>query len=252
MNDPLDDRLAAALHAEAGFDADPSAALDRFEQKRRHRRARAQTLIAVAALVVVVGAGVGVAERGGPNHKNVSATGRSTVTTPADEPQAGAPGADDSAAGPSTTSAVATTSPTIASSGNGTGTGTVVGTVVTAPPPTTPPPHPTTTSAPLPGQGRTVTVTEADSGKSYTLHRGDHLVVQLQGNSYEWTEPASSNDAVLHRTSGSSGTTATATFSATGDGKADVTSTGDAPCRKSTPPCMVPSRLFQVSVTVVG
>jgi hypothetical protein len=96
-----------------------------------------------------------------------------------------------------------------------------------------------------------VTVTDADSGKSYTLHKGDRLVVQLQGSTYEWTEPASSNDAALHRTAGSGGTSASATFSATASGTASVTSTGDLPCRKSTPPCMAPSRLFQISVTVV-
>ena len=98
-------------------------------------------------------------------------------------------------------------------------------------------------------------MTEADGGKSYTLQRGDTLVVQLSGSSgYPWTEPASSNDTVLHRTGGSTTPegNASATFSASADGKADVTATETETCATSTPRCMIASRAFDVSVTVVG
>jgi hypothetical protein len=97
---------------------------------------------------------------------------------------------------------------------------------------------------------RTITVIQADSGKSYALHRGDHLIAQLSGPSfYTWTEPASSNPVVLQRTAGSSGATGTATFVANAKGKAQVTAIDNPNCY---PRCLPPSRLFEVAVSVVG
>ncbi len=96
---------------------------------------------------------------------------------------------------------------------------------------------------------RMITVTQADSGRSYALHRGDRLVVQLLGPSaYTWTEPASSDQAVLQRTAGSSASAATATFVAKAKGKAEVTATDNPNCY---PRCLAPSRLFVVRVSVV-
>jgi hypothetical protein len=190
------------------------------------------------------------AARTGGHKPRVGLTAAGGASTTQPDPQAGTPGA------PGVETSVAPTSTVV---------GRTASTITSGTAGTTPAPHATTTNSPTPttarppsttpsppGQPTTVTVTEADSGKSYTLHRGDRLVVQLQSSGYEWTEPASSNDTVLHRTGGSGGTSASATFSATAGGTADVTSTGDLPCRKATPPCMAPSRLFQVSVTVVG
>lgn len=116
----------------------------------------------------------------------------------------------------------------------------------TAPAPTTRPPF-TTTTITAPG-GHTTTVTEADSGRTITLHRGDQLIVELSGPSlYTWDEPASSNDAVLHRTTGSRGAAATATFLAAAPGQARVAATANPNCY---PACLPPSRLFQISVSV--
>jgi len=97
---------------------------------------------------------------------------------------------------------------------------------------------------------RTVTVTQADSGHNYRLHKGDLLDVQLSGPSiYTWTEPASANQAVLQRTGGSPGAMATATFTAVARGKVEVTAIDNPDCY---PQCLPPSRLFEVMVTVVG
>src|SRR5207249_2556889 len=148
----------------------------------------------------------------------ITAAGRSPSSAATDEPQPGEPA---QGSGPETSTTLVAPTP-ILHSGGGSGTGTnqtVVGTVVTTPrgtKPSTAPPRPTTTSPA--GQPRTVTVTDADSGKSYTLHKGDRLAVQLDSSPYEWTEPVSSNDGVLHRTGGSSGANATGTFSATAQG----------------------------------
>jgi hypothetical protein len=97
---------------------------------------------------------------------------------------------------------------------------------------------------------RTLSVTQADSGHSYTLHVGDRLVVQLSGPSiYTWTESVSSNPAVLARSRGSSGATTTAIFVARAKGRARVTATDNPNCY---PQCLPPSRLFVVTVTVLG
>jgi hypothetical protein len=93
---------------------------------------------------------------------------------------------------------------------------------------------------------RTITVTLADSGHNYRLHRGDLLDVQLTGSSgVIWTEPASSNQAVLQRTGGSSGT---GTFVAGSHGKAQVTALGTPNCSEVCPTYIVE---FQVNVSVV-
>ncbi len=102
------------------------------------------------------------------------------------------------------------------------------------------------TATPTP---RTTIVTEADSGRSYTLHRSDRLIVRLSGPSiYSWTKAMSSNQAVLQRMGGSTGRTTTTTFVARGKGRAKVTATANPNCY---PECLAPSRLFVVSISVV-
>jgi len=98
--------------------------------------------------------------------------------------------------------------------------------------------------------GRTITVTQADSGKSYRMHKGDRLDVALTGPaSYTWTEPTSSNSTVLQRKSGSSGSQASGLFVAARRGKATVSAVDNPNCY---PRCLLPSRLFEVSATVTG
>jgi len=97
---------------------------------------------------------------------------------------------------------------------------------------------------------RTITVTQEDGGRSYALQVGDRLVVELSGPSiYTWTEPVSSDQAVLQRTGGSPGSTATATFVANAQGKSEVTAIDNPNCY---PRCLAPSHLFLVQVSVVG
>ena len=104
-----------------------------------------------------------------------------------------------------------------------------------------------TVGAPSPG---TITVTQADSGRSYALHTGDRLVVQLSGPSnYTWTEPTSSDQAALQSTGGSSGASASAGFLAVAMGTVKVTATDNPNCY---PKCLAPSRLFEVTVSVRG
>lgn len=256
MNDSVDDRIASGLRTEATVDPDPGAAHQRFVDLRQRRRRRMQVASGIAVVVVVAGlAGIAAARDHGTSHQAVTSGEPGRTTTP--EPQLGdttsGAGAEDSTSVPSTAPT------TIAASG--TGSGTVAGTTPATTPRTTttampaPPPPPTTAVTTPPGGHQTITVTEADDGKSYTLHRGDTLDVGLAGGTYHWTPPMSSDENVLRRTGAASGTAdggTWASFSAQSAGHADVSSTGDPPCRQASPPCMVPSRLFQVHVTVVG
>ena len=96
---------------------------------------------------------------------------------------------------------------------------------------------------------RTVDVTLADSGRSYSLTRGTRLVVQLSGPAiYTWTEPVSSNSPELKRTAGSSANPAITTFVAEKTGEARVTAVGGPKCY---PQCLMPSRLFTIIASVV-
>jgi hypothetical protein len=97
---------------------------------------------------------------------------------------------------------------------------------------------------------RTVTVTDADNGRHITLHKADLLEVKLSGlSAFTWTEPASSDRAVLRRQAGSSGRAAGARFLALSTGTATVTATDVPNCY---PHCAVPVRSFAVDVSVAG
>ena len=96
----------------------------------------------------------------------------------------------------------------------------------------------------------TVTVTEAQRGHDFIIHVGSHFVLNLAGSSiYSWSSPASSNEAVLRIDSAAlSSGNVHAVFSAITIGAARVTASENPNCY---PQCLMPSRLFQVNVTVV-
>ncbi len=96
---------------------------------------------------------------------------------------------------------------------------------------------------------RWITVTQADGGRRYSLHEGARLFIQLIGPAiYTWSEPVSSNGTVLERSVGSSGNIATATFVAKSTGQVRVTAIDNPNCY---PQCLPPSRLFELTVSVV-
>ena len=103
------------------------------------------------------------------------------------------------------------------------------------------------TSTPSP---RSISITQADSGRSVNLHEGGHLFIELAGPAiYTWTGPISSNEEVLARSVGSSGNIATATFVAVSTGHVRVTAIDSPNCY---PQCLSPSRLFVLTVTVTS
>jgi cytoskeletal protein RodZ len=94
-----------------------------------------------------------------------------------------------------------------------------------------------------------LTITASDSGKTFVVHRGQHVDVDLSSSLYTSTEPASSDEMRVHRTGGNSGDNAKGSFMAESDGAADITSTQTPKCY---PACKLKSNLFQVHITVTG
>lgn len=107
----------------------------------------------------------------------------------------------------------------------------------------------------LVGSPHTFVVTNADNGHHYILAVGDHLELDLSAMSlYVWTAPVSSNPLVLSPVSDTNPSWAPSSagvtlFLARGAGTATVSATENPSC---SPECMMPSRLFSVSVTVVS
>ncbi|HUX03439.1 MAG TPA: hypothetical protein VMV53_00820 [Acidimicrobiales bacterium] len=97
---------------------------------------------------------------------------------------------------------------------------------------------------------RTVSVSAADSGRTYRLSRGDRLVVHLRASSpYAWSEPVASSARVLARVRGSAGSITSTTFLASAPGRATVRASENAICY---PQCLPPTRLFSITVRVVA
>jgi hypothetical protein len=94
-------------------------------------------------------------------------------------------------------------------------------------------------------------VNESNDGATVVLHVGEQLDVNLSGGVLHWSEPTSSNSKVLARMSGqtSGDGSASAVFRAMSAGQAMVFSAGNPACASH---CGVPSRAYQVTVTVVA
>jgi hypothetical protein len=98
-------------------------------------------------------------------------------------------------------------------------------------------------------------LTEADSGKTIFVNFGQTVRVTLHGSvGNGWTAAVSSNESALETlaSSADSAGNAAGRFKATAPGLADITATQDPSCRRATPPCEAPTRLFVVHVHVNG
>jgi hypothetical protein len=95
--------------------------------------------------------------------------------------------------------------------------------------------------------GRTITL--ADDGGTIELAIGERFLLDL-GPEFDWT-PAIADPSIVDRVrnitviAGAQGI-----YEAKAAGRTTLTATGDPPCRKSTPPCAAPSRLFTLSLIV--
>jgi hypothetical protein len=102
---------------------------------------------------------------------------------------------------------------------------------------------------PAAAAGGTRTVTLADAGSTLTLRPGERFVLAL-GEQYDW-QVTVADPAVVSRVvnitpiRGSQGV-----YEAQESGQTTLNASGEPACRKAQPPCMMPSRLFQVQVVV--
>jgi hypothetical protein len=234
---------------------DPDAHLDRVyrrgRQLRRRRIGGAATVTALVVLsVVALISGVTNSHRGRQVLTAGGADAPSTTGPRAVEPT-GLPGTTVSGVAPLT--AVLTPAPHPGGSAqttNATTGATTPPSTVAARPPTVAPPATTTTVASSPGPCPS-TATEADNGKTCSVHIGATLVVRL-GGGWVWSEPMSSDAKVLQGgpESMNPGGYTMRSFAAVGAGRAQVTSTGNLACYYLKPPCLVASQGFNITVEV--
>jgi hypothetical protein len=112
--------------------------------------------------------------------------------------------------------------------------------------PTEPVPGVELTPQGIPANGITLT----DNGKTFIMHSGENFLLNLGADIFDWTVQID-NQNVLDRVKnimvmrGAQGV-----YEANSPGQAVLTASGDPFCRKSTPACMAPSMLFQITVIV--
>ncbi len=127
----------------------------------------------------------------------------------------------------------------------------------TSPPPTTPSPTaqpPAPTTIPPSHVPVTISLTQADGNKSVVLGPRDRLVVQLSGQSADYSEPESSDQGVLQTGDGAANPdgSAQASFLAVADGQSAVHYWASPKCRKATPACGASTQGYTITVSVVG
>ena len=266
--DTFDERLRQVLASAAGSvpapgvpDQEGAERLVASIRQRRHRRGLAGAGVLVASALLVLGVIIGASRQGSSAQRihTLGPAGDAAVTTAVSPPD-GSTGTttDNSAPVPTTASCP----------GTGTGCGTrppaTTGPATTAPhvvPTTSSVTSPTITARPTttttaPPAGGTIVVTEAASGSTLTLRIGQSLRVQLSGSAFDpWSQPTASDPAILQPqptgmmpTQGS----AIAQYRGAAAGQATVTATQDPTCRSATPPCAMLTRMFIITVNVVG
>src|SRR5579864_1962984 len=145
---------------------------------------KVRALAAVAVLLVAVGCSGGHARKLMAAGHSSSTTAETTTTTVGAEAT-------------STTGGVATAPPTTARTGAASQPRSTPTTARASAAPTTEPPNLSNDNTGI------EVVTEADNGKTFTLHRGTQGIEVQLSNDNVWTEPQASSAQVLTRTSGS-------------------------------------------------
>jgi hypothetical protein len=110
----------------------------------------------------------------------------------------------------------------------------------------------TESASPIPDAQNPVsyTVTVNDNGKTFTLRVGDNILLNLGADMYDWNVSVDNPSVISLRMGvlaiqGSQGI-----FDAHAPGSATLTAVGNPKCINLTPPCMMPSMLFNVTVIV--
>ena len=92
-------------------------------------------------------------------------------------------------------------------------------------------------------------MTLADDGTTVTLAVGERFLLNL-GSEFDWSVSIADSAIVDRVRNVSVIAGAQGLYEARAPGRTTLSATGDPPCRKSTPPCAAPSRLFGVDLVV--
>jgi hypothetical protein len=108
-------------------------------------------------------------------------------------------------------------------------------------------------SQPSSPSAQTISLTNADNGRTIKVPFGSVVNVNLSMPNYVWSVPKSSNSAVVSPTAASTSSidgTATASFSAASRGTATVSAIASPSCALSQPACMIAAYGWTVTITV--
>ena len=257
-DDPLERRMRDSMQRDESWIPDVAAARATLAERRaagRTRRIVATVATAAAVGGLVVGASLFVGRGGssGPSGIVPAGPGRTPTEGWITYPAPTCPPRAPEMRGPGPHCGYASVGP--------------IQTGETSPKPTsieasaTPEPQPSKSPLPSPTGSerpvRLVEVDENDAGKTITLYVGDMLIVTLHGSDgFLWKPPESSDASVLLRAGVTTETpngerNEVAKFRAESAGTAQVTSTQDPTCREANPPCMAPSRAYEITVRVL-
>jgi hypothetical protein len=93
-------------------------------------------------------------------------------------------------------------------------------------------------------------ITLADNGSTLTMDVGQDFLLNLGGDTLEWTVDIDNQDVLSRVKNVMVIRGAQGMYEAVGRGNAVLTAQGDPHCRSSVPPCMMPSMLFRISIVV--
>lgn len=112
-------------------------------------------------------------------------------------------------------------------------------------------PVPTMTPQPTSTEpvSQTQTVTLDNDGQTITLRTGDQFLLKL-GDQYEWTIEVADPTIVSRVVNITVVKGAQGVYEAHQAGETTLSASGDPLCRKSQPPCAMPSRLFRIQIVV--
>lgn len=113
----------------------------------------------------------------------------------------------------------------------------------TGPPPPTPPP------ADVAPPGSTPEITLADDGRTLQLAVSQEFLLKL-GGGWDWQVEVSDPAVLRPVVDAQVPADAQGLYRAIAPGQATLTAAGDPPCRKTRPPCMMPSRIFSLAIVV--
>jgi len=176
-----------------------------------------------------------------------------SVAATACDPQslAATPSTPYTAAPPASATPGLTQPPTVAPSATPSGSGAATPAAGDTPTQTPPTPEPTLDTPGQPAAGDAIIITLDDEGKTIQMAVGESFLLKL-GEQYDWAVTISDQSVVSRVKNIAVVRGAQGVYDALQAGTVTLTATGDPACRQSQPPCMMPSRLFTVTIVVTN